>query len=278
MAEKRKLGQSGAGGKGQITFKYFFQMEEILGQRPMVTSMASVINSMVRSSLKRHPFYRRNRSPNLLLQATGDKPDDNSSRSDILLAFPPHPMSNIGGIWKLPFLGWQDSLTDVDHLLPHVFPLRLRKSVQPSVHFKGRGGRSPPARVCCCCGDGWARSPAALSASLAHAQQTIAWVLFPDDRQGPPAPRTEATPAGLTALGWSKNPSCGEPRRPPCPARGLGTANPPQRGAAASPWPSGACPPGACTPPAFLLQSAGEASKPPPDLGAPLSFIETVNS
>ncbi|KAF6721020.1 hypothetical protein FQA47_018039 [Oryzias melastigma] len=46
MAEKRKLGQSGAGGKGQITFKYFFQMEEILGQRPMVTSMASVINSM----------------------------------------------------------------------------------------------------------------------------------------------------------------------------------------------------------------------------------------
>uniref|UniRef100_A0A3B3BGB5 Protein kinase domain-containing protein n=1 Tax=Oryzias melastigma TaxID=30732 RepID=A0A3B3BGB5_ORYME len=40
-------------------------------------------------------------------------------------------------------------------------------------------------------------------------QPTPARVLFPDGRRGPPAPRAEATPAGLTAPGGSKNPSCG---------------------------------------------------------------------
>ncbi len=43
MAEKRKLGRSGAGGKS--TFRYFDDMDRILGQRPIVTSLSSNINS-----------------------------------------------------------------------------------------------------------------------------------------------------------------------------------------------------------------------------------------
>ncbi|XP_062385404.1 uncharacterized protein LOC134072633 isoform X2 [Sardina pilchardus] len=46
LAERRKLSKSGAGGKDRICFKYFSIMEEILGQRPIVTSMSKVVNSI----------------------------------------------------------------------------------------------------------------------------------------------------------------------------------------------------------------------------------------
>ncbi|KAL1276273.1 hypothetical protein QQF64_035896 [Cirrhinus molitorella] len=46
LSEKRQLCKSGAGGRGKVKFKYFDQMDEILGQRPIVTSMNTVLHSI----------------------------------------------------------------------------------------------------------------------------------------------------------------------------------------------------------------------------------------
>ncbi|KAL7408291.1 hypothetical protein ABVT39_021136 [Epinephelus coioides] len=46
LAEKRMLCKSGAGGKAKIKFKFYDSMDSILGHRPIVQAMSSVINSI----------------------------------------------------------------------------------------------------------------------------------------------------------------------------------------------------------------------------------------
>uniref|UniRef100_A0AAV2MHE5 Uncharacterized protein n=1 Tax=Knipowitschia caucasica TaxID=637954 RepID=A0AAV2MHE5_KNICA len=46
MVVKRNCSRSGAGGKGTTLFKYFPVMDVILGQRPIVTSLNTVLNSI----------------------------------------------------------------------------------------------------------------------------------------------------------------------------------------------------------------------------------------
>ena len=49
LAERRALHKSGASGRAKIKFKYYDIMDSILGHRPIVQAMSSVINSMSKS-------------------------------------------------------------------------------------------------------------------------------------------------------------------------------------------------------------------------------------
>lgn len=63
MAEKRKLSKSGAGGKGDVKVKFWKILDDILGSRPVVTSITTNINSSGKLTL-----YRTKRSQSSLLK------------------------------------------------------------------------------------------------------------------------------------------------------------------------------------------------------------------
>lgn len=57
LSEKRNLSKSGAGGKSKVKLKYFDLMDEILGQRPIVSSMNSVLNSIGKANIPTPTFF-----------------------------------------------------------------------------------------------------------------------------------------------------------------------------------------------------------------------------